>query len=230
MLFSPFIPLGEAENWSHLLPHLGLLVSGGNTLLFSISESLEISILAKTVDDAAGEALDKGAKLLGIAYPGGAVLEKRAIGGNRHAYDFPKAFPNKNEMKFSFSGLKTSLLYTIQKMSESEVEDHYSDLCASYQWAAIQQLVRKTGHAWDHGHFKSLGLSGGVANNKSLRQEMNNLSGAKGADLLCAEPKHTGDNASMIAYAAHVDSFALWPNDGQALTFDSSLQLEDVHT
>lgn len=227
--FSPFMPLGEFESWSHLLPHLGLLVSGGNTLLFAINKDLEISILAKTVDDAAGECLDKGAKLLGIPYPGGAELEKRARDGNYKAYDFPRAFPRKDEMKFSFSGLKTSLLYTIQKMNESEVIMNFSDLSASYQWAAIQQLVRKTGHAWDCGTFKSVGLSGGVANNQILRQEVKRLSSEKGAILLCAEPTHTGDNAAMIAFASHIDCQAAWPNINQGLTFNPSLKLEEVY-
>ncbi|MBT3668173.1 MAG: tRNA (adenosine(37)-N6)-threonylcarbamoyltransferase complex transferase subunit TsaD [Opitutae bacterium] len=226
--FSPFISLGEVSKWKNLLPHLGLLVSGGNTLLFSINEELGISILARTVDDAAGEALDKGAKLLGIPYPGGAELERRSIGGDPKAYDFPQAFPQKSDMKFSFSGLKTSLLYTIQKMNEAEVNDHFSDLSASYQWAAVKQLIRKTSHAWNQAEFKSLGLSGGVANNKVLRSEMKGLADRLDTLLLCAEPKYTGDNASMIAYASYIDPENTWTNEMQGLSFNASLKLEDV--
>jgi N6-L-threonylcarbamoyladenine synthase len=226
--FSPFMSLGEVSQWHDFLPHLGLLVSGGNTLLFSINKELEISILAKTVDDAVGEALDKGAKLLGIPYPGGAELERRSIGGNYKKYDFPQAFPQKSEMKFSFSGLKTSLLYTIQKMNENEVNHHFADLSASYQWAAVQQLVRKTSHAWNQGQFKSLGLSGGVANNNVLRSQMKDLADHSGALLLCAEPKYTGDNASMIAYASHVDPDNTWSNENQELSFNASLRLEHL--
>lgn len=226
--FSPFMSLGDVSQWRDLLPHLGLLVSGGNTLLFSINEELKISILAKTVDDAVGEALDKGAKLLGIPYPGGAELERRSVGGNHREYDFPIAFPKKNDMKFSFSGLKTSLLYTIQKMNETEVNHHFADLSASYQWAAVQQLVRKTRHAWNYGEFKSLGLSGGVANNKVLRSQMKDFADHSGAFLLCAEPKYTGDNASMIAYASFVDPDGTWFNKNQKLSFNASLRLEDL--
>ena len=228
--FSPFIsenPLSK-ESLMHFLPHLGLLVSGGNTLLFSLDEKFTISIIAQTMDDAAGEALDKGAKLLGISYPGGAELEKRSNDGDPNAYDFPIAFPEKKEMKFSFSGLKTSLLYTLKKMSEFEVENHYADLSASYQWAAVQQLVRKTSHALGQGDYKSIGLSGGVANNKFLRSEMNKISEDKGVPLLCAKPRHCGDNATMIAFASFLDTENVWMNEDQSLSFNPSLKLDDV--
>ncbi len=226
--FSPFLPLhkGAKDCFAENLPHLGLLVSGGNTVLFSLNESLEISILAKTLDDAAGEALDKGAKLLGIAYPGGAELERRAKGGNPKAFNFPQAFSNKNEMKFSFSGLKTSFLYTLQKMTESEVKERYADLSASYQSAAIKQLVRKTSHAWDLGNYRSIGLSGGVANNQFLRDEMKRLADAQGARLLCSEPKYSGDNATMIAFASEVDAENTWLNRNHDLSFNPSLKLD----
>ena len=180
------------------------------------------------MDDAAGEALDKGAKLLGISYPGAAELEKRANDGDPNAYDFPVAFPEKKEMKFSFSGLKTSLLYTLKKMSESEVENHYADLSASYQWAAVQQLVRKTSHAFGQGNYKSIGLSGGVANNKFLRSEMNQISEDKGVPFLCAQPRHSGDNATMIAFASYLDSENVWLNENQSLSFNPSLKLDDL--
>ena len=227
--FSPFLPLGLSEGaaFASYLPHLGLLVSGGNTILFILNENREISIIAKTVDDAAGEALDKGAKLLGIPYPGGAELEIKAKGGNINAYDFPQAFPSRNVMKFSFSGLKTSLLYTLKKMTETEVHERYSDLAASYQNAAVMQLVRKTGHALENGGFRSIGLSGGVANNQLLRDEMDKMAKKNDIQLLCAEPQHTGDNAGMICFAASVDSKNTWPNQNQELSFNSALTLDE---
>ena len=227
--FSPFLPLLDKRKdcFEENLPHLGLLVSGGNTILFSLSECMELSIVASTVDDAAGEALDKGAKLLGIPYPGGAELEKRAKDGDPKAFNFPQAFSGRNEMKFSFSGLKTSLLYTLKKMTESEVNDQYTNLSASYQYAAVKQLVRKTSHAWDRAHYRSIGLSGGVANNKLLREEMKHLADAKGVCLLCAEPKHSGDNAAMIAFAAEVDTENTWSNHNHSLSFNPSLKLDD---
>ena len=139
--FSPFMNISTNDlNWEELLPHLGLLVSGGNTLLFEMNLRKEIQIIGRTMDDAAGEALDKGAKLLGIAYPGGAQLEQFATQGDSKAFQFPRAFQSKKETDFSFSGLKTSLLYRLQKMSAEEIHDRYSDLCASYQEAAVDQL------------------------------------------------------------------------------------------
>jgi N6-L-threonylcarbamoyladenine synthase len=228
--YSPFMALSMEHDkpLREYLPHLGLLVSGGNTVLFSLNEKSVISIIAQTVDDAAGEALDKGAKLLGISYPGGAELERRAKGGNSNAYKFPRAFSNKNDMKFSFSGLKTSLLYTLRKMNEKEVIENYADLSASYQWAAIQQLVTKTKHAWEKGGFRSIGLSGGVANNQLLRSEMKSLADSKHTCLVSADPQHTGDNAAMIAFAAHIDSENVQLNNNQDLSFNPSLTLNHL--
>ena len=228
--FSPFIGLGlgEDDDWGDYLPHLGLLVSGGNTLLFSMNEARNIEVLARTVDDAAGEALDKGGKLLGIPYPGGAELERKARGGDDQAFPFPRAFPSKNEMRFSFSGLNTSLLYTLRKMNEKEIENSYADLCASYQSAAIEHLATKTRHAMNAGRFKSFGLSGGVANNKALRSKLEKLSGAEGLNFLAAELRHTGDNASMIAYAAEVDRKGVYSNQNQKLSFNPSLKLDEA--
>ncbi len=228
--FSPFmgLMLGKKYDWEDYLPHLGLLVSGGNTLLFRMDVDRKIEVLARTVDDAAGEALDKGGKLLGIPYPGGAELERKARGGDDLAFSFPRAFPGKNEMKFSFSGLKTSLLYTLRKMNEEEIENRYADLCASYQSAAIDHLATKTRQAMNAGRYKSFGLSGGVANNKALRLKLEELSGAEGVSFLAAELRHTGDNASMIAYAAEVDPKGLWSNENQKLSFNPSLRLDDA--
>ncbi len=190
---------------SESLPHLGLLVSGGNTLLFEIDQDLEIRIIAQTIDDAAGEALDKGAKLLGLDYPGGALLEKNAKGGDPESFEFPRAFAQKNDMRFSYSGLKTSLRYRLEKMEDSEVEKEFSNLCASYQQAIIDQLLAKAGQALKYGSYRSIGLSGGVANNRTLRSHLKELALQHDCPLLLAQPKHCGDNASMIAFAAFLN-------------------------
>ncbi len=213
--FSPFIPL-HAESpddfsvrLATLLPHLGLLVSGGNTLLFSLDENLALRVLATTRDDAAGEALDKGAKLLGLGYPGGPLIEKLATGGRPDAYDFPRGLGPRAELDFSFSGLKTSLRYQLEKMAPAEIAARTSDLCASYQQAVIDALARKTFFALerpstDSGQaaYRSLGLSGGVANNRPLRAALGKIARAARVPLLAAAPEHTGDNAAMIAFAA----------------------------
>ncbi len=211
--------------WGNVLPHLGLLVSGGNTLLFELTETRKIKVIAETVDDAAGEALDKGAKLLGIPYPGGAKMEVVAKEGKSNMYDFPRAFPGKKELKFSFSGLKTSLLYKIKGWSNEEIYRAKPDLCASFQQAVVDQLVRKSRHVIDQGQFKSFGLSGGVANNELLRHEFSNLCEEKSVRFLAAQKKHTGDNAAMIGFAAFADSGVLLNNGDQALSFDPSLRL-----
>ena len=155
--FSPFIALHAASpaafdaEFAKLLPHLGLLVSGGNTALFSIDEARRIRLLASTMDDAAGEALDKGAKLMGLGYPGGPQVEKLAATGNAAAFEFPKAVAQRSSLEFSFSGLKTSLRYQLEKMTPADIERRKADLCASYQAAVFNALVRKSSLALERG-------------------------------------------------------------------------------
>lgn len=214
--FSPFIGL-HAENPAVFkealqkhLPHLGLIVSGGNTLLFSLDEHLQLRVLSTTRDDAAGEALDKGAKLLGLGYPGGPLIEQRSAGGRVDAYDFPRGIGQRSELDFSFSGLKTSLRYLIEKMEAGVVEREMANLCASYQQAVVDALVRKTTFALRGAEYRyrSVGLSGGVANNRILREAFANLAAKQRIPFLAAQPKHTGDNAGMIAFAAWIDPTA----------------------
>lgn len=209
--YSPFMSMHAADPeafaaaYRDCLPHLGLIVSGGNTLLFSIDVAGQLLVLAETVDDAAGEALDKGAKLLGLPYPGGPLVEKLAKDGNPSAFDFPKAIAPRNQNRFSFSGLKTSLRYRIEKMDDAGLESALPDICASYQAAVIDQLRGKTRHLLAAGDYRSLGLSGGVSNNRALRSAMEQLSGRYRIPCILAEPRHTGDNAAMIAFAAFID-------------------------
>jgi len=224
--FSPFIalharsPSGFDAEFATLLPHLGLVVSGGNTLLVEIDEARRLCVLSTTRDDAAGEALDKGAKLLGLGYPGGPLVEKLAQDGDAAAYDFPRGLGGRRDnLEFSFSGLKTSLRYQLEKMSLDEVERRMADLCASYQQAVIDALLRKLGGALyakpsgearraegERRSYASVGLSGGVANNRLLRESVVKLAGQHGLPMLIAEPRHTGDNAGMIGFAAWADT------------------------
>lgn len=227
--FSPFMNLSANDlNWEELLPHLGLLVSGGNTLLFEINLRKEIQIIGRTMDDAAGEALDKGAKLLGIAYPGGAQLEQFATQGDSTAFKFPRAFQSKEESDFSFSGLKTSLLYRLQKMSEEEIQVHHSDLCASYQEAAVDQLSKKCRNFLRKKPYRSFGLSGGVANNQVLRNRLLEVCNDQDINFYAAEKKYTGDNAAMIAFAAFIDRNGLWSNENGQLNFNPSLMIDSL--
>jgi N6-L-threonylcarbamoyladenine synthase len=182
------------------------VVSGGNTILFRLGSDLGLTVLASTRDDAAGEALDKGAKLLGLGYPGGPWVERLAQEGNPAAFDFPRGIGRRDELDFSFSGVKTSLRYLLEKMSPEEVVVRRADLCASYQQAVVDSLVRKTRAALRQspGDIRSLGLSGGVANNRVLRALLEREAKWAGVPFMAAEPKHTGDNAGMIAFAAWV--------------------------
>ncbi|MDP2137391.1 MAG: tRNA (adenosine(37)-N6)-threonylcarbamoyltransferase complex transferase subunit TsaD [Candidatus Didemnitutus sp.] len=209
--FSPFLALHEAApaefdtEFAKLLPHLGLLVSGGNTALFSIDPARRICLIASTLDDAAGEALDKGAKLLGLGYPGGPQVERLARTGTTAHFQFPKAVAQKSTLDFSFSGLKTSLRYQLEKMSPADIETRKADLCASYQHAVMDALVRKTKLALAREEYRSVGLSGGVANNLVLQAEIERVAGQQGVPFFRARPQHTGDNAGMVAFAAWVD-------------------------
>lgn len=231
-VWSPFISLhAEApgrfdECLLERLPHLGLIVSGGNTLLFSLERDRSVAVLSSTRDDAAGEALDKGAKLLGLGYPGGPLVERLAADGRADAFAFPRGIARRDELDFSFSGLKTSLRYLLEKMAPAAIEAARPDLCASYQQAVMDALIRKTQAALrrGEGRFRSLGLSGGVANNRTLRTAMAALARREGVPLLAALPGHTGDNAAMIAFAAWADR-AADRNSGMGLRIDPGAAL-----
>ena len=232
-LFSPFIPLHEEspktfpERVKKLFPHLGLVVSGGNTLLVAVDENRRAEILAQTVDDAAGEAFDKGAKLLGMPYPGGALIEKQAnLARDRGKFTFPRGENLKKGERFSFSGLKTSLRYRLEKMSDEELESSMPEICADYQEAIIAQLTGKVLSVLRERHFVSLGLSGGVSNNKTLRASFAQIAQKHGIPLLVAHPRHTGDNAAMIAFAAWFDAQLPESVVDLPVTFEPSLTID----
>ena len=215
---SPFVSVYEdcpedfdTRLFDGLLPHLALIVSGGNTILARIEKDRSLAILGQTIDDAAGEALDKGAKLLGLGYPGGPKLEKIAAGGNVKAYRFPRGLVDKPHLDFSFSGLKTSLRYQVEKMGAAAAEADLKNLCAAYQEAVVDALIRKAERALKGGDYKSIGLSGGVSNNAVLRERFEALGRKRRIQSLLAKRCHTGDNAGMIAFS-HV-----FENRGQKL-------------
>jgi N6-L-threonylcarbamoyladenine synthase len=228
--WSPFIPVhaqdpsGFEKSLGALLPHLGLIASGGNTLLFSLSQDRALRAVSSTRDDAAGEALDKGAKLLGLGYPGGPQVEKMAAKGRADAYDFPRGLGSRGDLDFSFSGLKTSLRYRVQAMPESQVRSAIPDLCASYQQAVVGALEAKTSEALSRESYRSVGLSGGVANNRSLRDAIARAASGAGVRFLAAEPRHTGDNAGMVGFAAWADPDAA-AHGGSGLRVDPSAYL-----
>jgi len=235
-VFSPFIKLhaGNPTEFTSVfqarLPHLGLVVSGGNTLLLELNADLQIRILSTTRDDAAGEALDKGAKLLGLGYPGGPLVEKLALTGDPRAFDFPRGMGGRDVLDFSFSGLKTSLRYCLEKMAVPEVQASLPDICASYQQAVIDALMRKLQLAFERGDYASIGLSGGVANNARLRSTVAALAVRRRIPLFLAEPRHTGDNAGMIAFAAWLDRTGVDRASGLVMEIDPDASPENSAT
>ncbi len=226
---SPFIalhaenPAGFAAARRALLPHLGLVVSGGNTLLVRLGEDLGMTVVARTVDDAAGEALDKGAKLLGMAYPGGALVERAAQGGDATRFAFPRGIPERADLRMSFSGLKTALRYRLEGMDDAAVAAAMPDLCAGYQEAVIAQLEAKFRSALESGAYRSAGLSGGVANNRLLRARLAGVCARRDLPLRVAEPMHCGDNAGMVAFAALAEPGL---PEGEAAAAEPSLGVE----
>lgn len=203
----PFLGINHLEG--HLLspfldqtsvpPHVALIVSGGHTLLLDVEGAGRYRKLGGTRDDAAGEAYDKVGKMLGLPYPGGPEIEKVARGGNPAAYDFPRSMLHEPHLDFSFSGLKTAVLYTLQKETG---ELPVADLAASFQQAVIEILVRKALRAAKETGRKKIALSGGVSLNLALRGAFRQAGEKAGIEIVVAPPLFCTDNAAMIAFAA----------------------------
>jgi N6-L-threonylcarbamoyladenine synthase len=197
-LLSPFFP-GNDE----IEPNVSLIVSGGHTLLVEVRGINQYRILGRTVDDAAGEAFDKVAKLLGLGYPGGPEIERRAEAGDPARFDFPRSMLDSGDDNFSFSGLKTAVRYRLADLeAERGKPGVIDDICASFQRAAVEVLVKKTLRAAARCRSKLVTLSGGVSCNQALREEMGEACGKAGVRLLTAAPRLCTDNAAMIAFAA----------------------------
>ncbi len=183
-------------------PFLCLLASGGHTLIAAVEDYLRYEVLGQTLDDAAGEAFDKGARMLGLPYPGGAELDRLATEGDPKRYDFPISMRGSDNLDFSYSGLKTSLVYKIRDMGSEEVRRHRADLAASYQDAICAQLVNKSKKAIERTGYEALALGGGVAANSVLRSQMHGLADELGIRLAVPPIELCTDNAAMIASAA----------------------------
>ena len=183
-------------------PFLCLIASGGHTLLAGVNSGDRYEVLGETLDDAAGEALDKAARLLDLGYPGGPAIEREARAGDPAAFEFPVAMANDPRLDFSFSGLKTSLLYAVRELGQQETERRRADLAASYQTAVVGQLTAKLRRALDAGAWETVALGGGVAANGLLRERVDELCESRGARLKLVAPELCTDNAAMIASAA----------------------------
>jgi N6-L-threonylcarbamoyladenine synthase len=220
----PFLGINHLEG--HLLspflertsvpPHVALIVSGGHTLLIDVTGPGCYRKLGGTRDDAAGEAFDKVGKMLGLAYPGGPEIEKAACGGNPQAYDFPRSMMHEAHLDFSFSGLKTAVLYTLQRADGQVV---VADLAASFQQAVIDILIDKSLRAARQTGRNLIALSGGVSMNRALCDAMRAACSNAGLECVTAAPAFCTDNAAMIAFAALL----------RHLSGERSLLGEDIH-
>ncbi len=204
-LYSPFGRL-NAKRYplnANLFPIISLIVSGGHTMLVLQKNIRDYKIIGQTVDDAAGEAFDKVAKLLGLPYPGGPEVSKLAEKGNPLAINFPRPMINAKNYNFSFSGLKTAVLYYVQSLSPKPLAlSPKTDICASFQQAAVDVLVSKTLRAAKEFKAQSISLSGGVSANQLLRKELKAKCQKSNVNFF-APPRHlTTDNAEMIGLAA----------------------------
>ena len=226
-LLSPFFGV-ENDGDNDIKPNVSLIVSGGHTMLVVVRGLANYQVIGHTVDDAAGEAFDKVAKMLGLGYPGGPEIEKYARGGDPKRFDFPRSMLGSEN--FSFSGLKTAVRYLLPKIDvipsesrsrggptgprcndgvsdasgslDSARDDVLADLCASFQQAIIDVLVTKTIAAARKHHVNLVTISGGVSCNQELRLQMRDASSRKGIEFKSAEPWLCTDNAAMIAFAA----------------------------
>ncbi len=195
-LLSPFMETPRGPQ-----PHAALIASGGHSLLIDMRAVGDYRLLGRSRDDAAGEAFDKIAKMLGLPYPGGPELERAARGGDAHRFALPRAFMEAGSLEFSFSGLKTAVLYELPKLDLSQPQT-LADLCASVQEAIIEVLCNKLIRAARECRHQLVSLSGGVSCNQALRQRLQQECSAAGLELLLCQSRYSTDNAAMIAYAA----------------------------
>ena len=182
-------------------PYVALLASGGHTALYRVDAPDEVALLGQTRDDAAGEAFDKAAKLLGLGYPGGPVIDRLAAEGDPKAVKLPLPFASKKTLDFSFSGLKTAVARHVQKHGPPADEGALADLCASFQRSVVHVLAKKAVAACEAEAVPRLVLGGGVAANAGLRARARELCEQKGVALHVPPLKSCTDNAAMIAYA-----------------------------
>jgi N6-L-threonylcarbamoyladenine synthase len=193
----------EAPGPTPPYPHVCLVVSGGHTAIYLVKSPFDIQTLANTMDDAAGEAFDKVARMLGLGYPGGPVIERLGKNGNPHAYDFPLPRFKDGRLDLSFSGLKTAVLTAIKKHGKLPEGQDMLDLIASFQRAAVEQLVDRTIIATRKAGASAIVIAGGVACNQALRDRLSVVCLENQIELLIPPKKWCTDNGAMIAAAGY---------------------------
>ncbi len=204
----PIIPLNHLHghiyaatlhNKEVRFPSIGLIVSGGHTSLVDIKDIGNLRLLGQTRDDACGEAFDKVAKILRLGFPGGPVIEKYAEKGDCEKIEFPRSYLSKDTFDFSFSGIKTAVLYFVDKLRKKRQKLPVSDICAGFQEAVFDMLLNKTRACCKSSKAKSLLIGGGVSANKMLRKRLEDLSDGLGIEALFPPEGMSMDNAAMIA-------------------------------
>ena len=199
-LVSPSMEFEEIET-----PYICLLVSGGHTMIVDVKAFGDYEIIGQSVDDAVGEAFDKVGKLLDLPYPGGPHIEKLALQGNSKAYDFPRPMIYSDNLDLSFSGLKTSVLYTVRDI-DNLTDQIKADIAASFQQAVIEVLSKKIKKAVEISGRSEVIIAGGVAANKALRSAIKDLENSLGIKVFYPSLKYCGDNAAMIAFVGSLRS------------------------
>lgn len=204
-LLAHFLRERDEEEFQPKYPFLCLLVSGGHTQIVIVYSSLKYEIIGQTIDDAAGEAFDKCAKIMGLGYPGGPVIDRLAKLGNPSAFKFSK--PNIPDFNYSFSGLKTSFLYTLKDELSKDpnfIQNNINDLCASLQKTIIDILADKLIKAVKYTGITEIAISGGVSANSGLRTTLMEIAQKRGWTLHLPKLKYTTDNAAMIALVGYL--------------------------
>jgi N6-L-threonylcarbamoyladenine synthase len=191
-IYSPFITREEYRS-----PFLSLLVSGGHTSIVKVNGFRDYEVLGSTLDDACGESFDKVSKLIGLGYPGGPAIECFAKKGNENAFSFP--VPDPENLNFSYSGLKTSVLYTYRDMSQEERIYRVADIAASFQKSAIKSLIIKLKRAIKMTEIRRISVSGGVSANKLLRKSLKELK----VEWVAPEAEFTVDNGAMVGFLGY---------------------------
>lgn len=197
--------INENNNIKPQFPFLCLTVSGGHTQIVVVKDYLEMEVIGSTIDDAAGEAFDKSAKILGFPYPGGPLIDKFAKEGNPEKFNFSK--PKMDGYDFSFSGLKTSILYFIQKQEKNNsnfIQENLADLCASIQKTIIDILFLKLIKASEDFGIKQIAIAGGVSANSGLQKELVKIGNEKGWQTFIPKFEYCTDNAAMIAITGKI--------------------------
>ncbi len=197
-VFSVYINHPQIE-----FPFISLVVSGGHTLLVLVKAMDQYDVLGRTLDDAAGEAFDKVAKMLDLGYPGGPIIDKIAAQGNENYIRFPRSLMKTHDYSFSFSGLKTAVLYHIRQLSIQERQARTADIVASFQAALIEVLVEKTISAANEKGVRHICLVGGVARNRRLRAAFQQRAAAEALQIYVPEPIFCTDNAAMVAWLGY---------------------------